>query len=98
MLIRHHSAVGLVDRMVEHGMAERLRGEGDRRQVQVRLTVLGETTLKRLTSIHRAELLNSGPLLVKSLGGLLRQLRQKSTAPRHAKENFFETERPIRIK
>lgn len=31
-LIRHHSTVGLADRLVEHGLVERIRGEGDRRQ------------------------------------------------------------------
>jgi DNA-binding MarR family transcriptional regulator len=77
LLIRHHSAVGLADRLVEHGLVERVRGDGDRRQVRIRLTAQGENTITRLSSIHRAELLNSGPLLVESLGALLQQLREK---------------------
>ena len=78
LLIRHHSAVGLADRLMERGLVERVRGDGDRRQVRIRLTAQGESTLMRLTSIHRAELLNSGPRLVESLGALLQQLREKS--------------------
>ena len=38
LVIRHHSAVGLVDRLTARGLAERFRGNGDRRQVRVRLT------------------------------------------------------------
>ncbi len=80
LLIRHHSAVGLADRLVDRGMVKRERGGKDRRQVHIRLTGLGESTLMRLSSAHRAELLNSGPLLVESLAALLRQLREESNS------------------
>lgn len=74
LFIRHHSAVGLVDRMEERGLIERMRGPGDRRQVRVRLTARGEEKLKKLSVIHRGELRNSGPALVEALSGLLRRL------------------------
>lgn len=72
LLIRHHSAVGLIDRLAERGLVERVRGDDDRRQVRIQLTPEGEAKLKRLSSEHRSELLNTGPLLVEALGGLLR--------------------------
>jgi DNA-binding MarR family transcriptional regulator len=78
LLIRHHSTVGLADRLVEHGLVERVRGEGDRRQVRIRLTTQGENAIMRLSTSHRATLWNTGPLLVESLAALLRQLREKS--------------------
>lgn len=78
LLIRHHSAVGLADRLMDRGMVKRLRAGKDRRQVQIRLTKLGERTLMRLSGAHRAELSNTGPLLVKSLAALLRQPREES--------------------
>jgi len=78
LLIRHHSAVGLADRLMERGMVRRVRGGEDRRQVQIRLTPLGESTLMRLSGAHRAELFNSGPSLVESLATLLRPPRQES--------------------
>jgi DNA-binding MarR family transcriptional regulator len=78
LLIRHHSAVGLADRLVDRGLVERVRGGRDRRQVRIRLTTLGEHAIMRLSATHRAALLNTGPVLVKSLGALLRQRRQKS--------------------
>jgi DNA-binding MarR family transcriptional regulator len=86
LLIRPHSAVGLADRLVEHGLVERVRGDGDRRQVRIRLTTKGENTIARLSSIHRAELLNSGPLLVESLGVLLQQYREQR-APQRQNED-----------
>ncbi len=74
LLVRHHSAVGLIDRLAEHGFVERARAEGDRRQVRIRLTPEGEKKLKRLSEAHRAELRESGPELVEALGELLREL------------------------
>jgi DNA-binding MarR family transcriptional regulator len=74
LYIRHHSAVGLVDRMEERGLLERVRGPEDRRHVRVRLTTHGEEKLKQLSMIHREELRNSGPALVEALSGVLGHL------------------------
>jgi DNA-binding MarR family transcriptional regulator len=76
LLIKHHSAVGLTDRLVERGLVKRVRSATDRREVHIRLTAEGKKKLMRLSSAHRAELLNSGPLLVASLSALLERLRQ----------------------
>ena len=84
LLIRHHSAVGLIDRMEERGLIERIRANDDRRQVQVRLTALGAEKLERLSVTHRAELRNSGPALVEALSALLERLdkEQDVSTPR----------------
>jgi DNA-binding MarR family transcriptional regulator len=74
LLIRHHSAVGLIDRLAERGLVERVRGDDDRRQVRIQLSPEGEGKLKRLSSEHRSELLNTGPVLVEALSGLLRRV------------------------
>src|SRR5947208_11168104 len=50
--IRHHSAVGLVDRMAEQGLVVREPGQ-DRRQVYVRLAAQGSEFLQRLAATHR---------------------------------------------
>lgn len=71
LMIRHHSAVGLVDRLEQRHLVERARGATDRRQVRVQLTPEGEEKLHRLASIHRAELLTSGPRLVTALHTVL---------------------------
>lgn len=54
--VRHHAAVGLVDRCVTAGLVERAIGPEDRRQVRVTLTERGEELLARLSQRHRAEL------------------------------------------
>ena len=74
LLIRHHSAVGLVDRLAEHGLIDRVRGSEDRREVRVRLTAGGEARLKRLSVLHRDELRSAGPRLVAALEDLLHHL------------------------
>jgi DNA-binding MarR family transcriptional regulator len=67
-----------VDRLAGRGLIERIRGGEDRRQVRVRLTLAGEEMLSRLSSQHRAELRNSGPLLVAALRALLEGLSTTS--------------------
>jgi DNA-binding MarR family transcriptional regulator len=74
LLLKHHSAVGLVDRLVQHGLVERVRDGDDRRQVRVHLTAEGRAKLARLSSVHREELRSSGPVLVNALGALLHGL------------------------
>ena len=78
LLIRHHSAVGLIDRLEERGLVERARGNSDRRQVRVRLTEAGERTLVQLSTVHRAELQKTGPALVEALHAVLEPIARKS--------------------
>ncbi len=68
--VRHHSAVGLVDRLAAQGLVARLRGEDDRREVHLALTARGEEILASLAAIHRAELRRLGPQLAALLAGL----------------------------
>jgi DNA-binding MarR family transcriptional regulator len=70
--IRHHSAVGLVDRLVGQGLVTREPASDDRRQVYVALTERGAAMLEQLTSAHREELLRIGPeinALLERIGG-----------------------------
>lgn len=54
--IRHHAAVGLVDRCEAAGLVRRARGLRDRRQVRVLLTPKGEELLERLVECSQDEL------------------------------------------
>src|SRR5262245_6676640 len=69
--IHHHSAVELVDRLVDRGLVRRFRGRTDRRQVFVRLRPGGEKILRELSLYHLAELRLVGPDLVKILQQLI---------------------------
>jgi DNA-binding MarR family transcriptional regulator len=69
--IRHHSAVELIDRMVAHGLVERVQNERDRRQVIVSLTRYGDRILKKLSADHVRELRETGPALVSALRSIL---------------------------
>jgi DNA-binding MarR family transcriptional regulator len=71
LFIRHHSAVGLLDRLTDRGLVERARGSEDRRQVRVGLTAEGRRVLRRLSEIHREELRETAPALVETLSALL---------------------------
>lgn len=69
--IQHHSAVELVNRLVEHGLVARQRDSADRRRVLVRLTAGGEATLHELSRHHLAELRSTGPALIAALDRLI---------------------------
>lgn len=67
LLVEHHSAVGLVDRLVDHGLVERELWPLDRRQVHVHLTRRGIAVLRELAIGHRQELRSLAPQLVDAL-------------------------------
>ena len=54
--IRHHAAVGLVDRCESSRLIRRVVDPSDRRQVRVFLTGMGEQILGRLSGRNRLEL------------------------------------------
>lgn len=70
LLIRHHSAVELVDRTVRSGLVLRSRDEDDHRVVRLRLSEQGARTLASLTSAHLEELERLTPLFESMIGTL----------------------------
>ena len=72
LILRHHSVVGLVDRLEQRGLVRRTRSPDDRRQARVRITRGGERILHRLALAHRDELRRARPELVAALQRLSR--------------------------
>ncbi len=56
LLLRHHSAVGLVDRAVAAGVVKRVRDPQDHRVVRLQLTAAGSKRLETLSELHLEEL------------------------------------------
>jgi DNA-binding MarR family transcriptional regulator len=56
LLLKHHSAVGLVDRAARAGLVRRVRDRADHRVVHLRLTADGSRRLARLSRLHMDEL------------------------------------------
>ncbi|MBD0369914.1 MAG: MarR family transcriptional regulator [Pyrinomonadaceae bacterium] len=54
--IKHHSAVGLINRLEAQGLIVRNQSESDRREVYVTLTKRGAELLERLAAAHKEEL------------------------------------------
>lgn len=77
LLIRHNTAVGLVDRLHMQGLAKREPSANDGRKVHLRLTAKGERMLEQLASVHREELRRIGPQLRK----LLQQITRATKTP-----------------
>lgn len=59
--VRHHSVVGLVDRLTVEKLVSRETAADDRRKVLVTLTPRGQRILSQLSSAHRQELRRIGP-------------------------------------
>jgi DNA-binding MarR family transcriptional regulator len=61
LLLRHHSAVGLVDRATDAGLVTRHVDATDHRVVRLRLTALGARRLRQLSGAHLEELRRLAP-------------------------------------
>ena len=76
LLIKNHSAVGLVARLVERGLVRRSASEADRRRVLLMLEPRGEDVLTRVSQINLGRL----AVTAKSLRRVLNLLRKLETA------------------
>ena len=79
------NATGIVTRMEERGLVERIHDEHDRRLVQVRLTAAGEAVITELEFVRRSHLIR----ILEAMGPAGRQ--QFAQACR----TFFETRRRL---
>ena len=61
--LRHHSAVGLIDRLVAEKLVLRTPSNEDRRRVLIQLTSRGEKTLEMLSAMHQEQFRRIGPEL-----------------------------------
>jgi DNA-binding MarR family transcriptional regulator len=61
--LRHHSAVGLVNRLVRKRLLIRRSSESDRRRVEVRLSFKGAALIEGLSAAHLGELRQFGPVI-----------------------------------
>jgi DNA-binding MarR family transcriptional regulator len=71
LCLKHHSAVELVNRLVERGAAMRRQSQEDRREVLVELTPLGEEILEKLKELHMQELQTKSLELCKDLQAIV---------------------------
>lgn len=63
LVLRHHSAVGLVDRAVTAGLVKRVRDPISNSVVRVTLTPAGTDRLEALAETHMQELAHLGPTI-----------------------------------
>ena len=71
MLIRHHSAVELINRLEAHRLIRRSHNPSVRREVLLQLTARGERMVQKIASDHWAELQTAGRELIVTLENIL---------------------------
>ncbi|MGA7922031.1 MAG: MarR family transcriptional regulator [Candidatus Acidiferrales bacterium] len=98
LLIQHHSAVELVNRLETKGLTKRARGDADRRSVLLTLTRRGQRLLRQLALSHRAELKTARASLLEALTNVIerdtsghtrlgvRQAKARTNRKRHQKQ------------
>lgn len=71
MLLRHNSAVELVDRAERSGLVRRVADEADHRRSLVEVTENGHRILRTLVNAHLTEIEKEGPELMHALERLI---------------------------
>jgi DNA-binding MarR family transcriptional regulator len=72
MQVKHHTAVGVVDKLETLSLLEREPGVRDRRQVFLKLTPEGSRVLAKLAALHREDLRARSSELIQALTRLQR--------------------------
>ncbi len=67
--VKHHTAVGLIDRLAAAKLVERVADPNDQRRVLLKLTDRAEQHLAELSAAHLDELSRIKPLLMQILPG-----------------------------
>jgi DNA-binding MarR family transcriptional regulator len=93
LLIQHHSAVELVNRLEAKGLLRRARGVADRREVVLTLSRRGEALLKQLTQPHHAELQSARPRLLAALAAAVDSISAVGGASGNARVKKHRTKR-----
>jgi len=65
--VKHHSAINIVDRLVERKLITRAASESDRRRRHLSLTPKGEQLIEELATVHRKEIRGRSTDLIKAL-------------------------------
>jgi DNA-binding MarR family transcriptional regulator len=81
--LKHHSVVGLVDRLEKHGYVRRERGGPDQRHVLVKLLPHGQRALERVVRERLHEVRESGHALVSAIAAILEATRIGQKRWRH---------------
>jgi DNA-binding MarR family transcriptional regulator len=79
LVLRHHSAVGLVDRAAADGLVERKPDAASKSVVRVTLTATGAAKLDALAEVHVQELAHLAP----TMGALWRALERTHDGGTH---------------
>jgi DNA-binding MarR family transcriptional regulator len=75
--LRHHSVVGLVDRLEQRGLIHRRRDPEDHRRALVSLTDAGEQILHTLSVLHQFEIRSRAQGLVAAMMAIVRSERAR---------------------
>jgi DNA-binding MarR family transcriptional regulator len=98
LVLKHHSAVGLIDRAESAGLIERRDDPDDRRVTRLALSPKAEASLAELSALHLEELARLAPQMQSIWrdldGGPTTDGSERSGGDRHEPSDAREIERP----
>lgn len=95
MLLRHHSAVGLIDRLESQGFVRRTRSRTDLRRVRVSLLARGKRVLEHIVRQRLDELRDSGHAFVAAIDAILNESESPKNRPRIPNASTRERKRTL---
>jgi DNA-binding MarR family transcriptional regulator len=98
MLLRHHSAVGLIDRLESQGFVRRIRSRTDLRRVCVKLLPRGERVLENIVRQRLDELRDSGHAFVAAIAAILEESESADNSPRIRSDGSRDRKRTLRLR
>ena len=96
MLLRHHSAVGLIDRLESQGFVRRIRSRTDLRRVRVNLLPRGKRVLEAIVRQRLDELRDSGHAFVSAIAAILDESVSAEGSARIRSDNTRDRKRTLK--
>lgn len=96
LYLKHHSVVGLIDRLESRGYVRRRRNAENRREVLIQLLPLGRRTLDKVVRQRLHELRVSGQELVASISAILEGNREGQEVRQNSESRAVKSSRPER--
>ena len=96
MLLRHHSAVGLIDRLESQGFVRRTRSRTDLRRVCVSLLPRGKRVLEHIVRQRLDELRDRGHAFVAAIAAILDESESTDNRPRIRSVGTRDRKRTLR--
>jgi DNA-binding MarR family transcriptional regulator len=98
MLLRHHSTVGMIDRLESQGFVRRTRSRTDLRRVRVSLLPRGKRVLEGIVRQRLGELRDRGHAFVAAIAAILDESESTENRPEIRNDGTRDRKRTLKLR